>query len=122
MSVNVMMIVMGGYKTRRKGSKDADHDVTVREATYTAGVRQTQLRGGKAQSGFISCGILKEGCCAHTQLMLRIKSQCTLRAAGATFLSDANREKLGGSNVALNGSVDHTVEKVSKNRSAHFTF
>lgn len=109
---------MGGYKTRRKGSKDADHDITVREATYTAG--QTQLWGGTAQSGFISCGILKEGCCAHTQLMLRIQSQCTLRTAGATFLSDANREKLRGSNVALN--VDHTVEKVSKKRSAHFTF
>ncbi len=50
-----MMIVIGGYKTRRKELKDADHDITVRETTYTAG--QTQIWGGKAQSGFISCGI-----------------------------------------------------------------
>lgn len=66
--------------------------------------------GRLSQASFpVAFQILEEGSCA--QLMLHIKSQCTLRAAGATFHSDAIREKLRGSNVALNGSVDHIVER-----------
>lgn len=41
--------------------------------------------------------------------MLRVK-----RADGSTFHSDAIREKLRGSDVALDGSVVHTVGKSSK--------
>lgn len=71
---------------------------------YAAG--QTQIWGGKLLSGFISCGISDFGG-GLAKLMLRVK-----RADGSTFHSDAIREKLRGSDVALDGSVVHTVGKV----------
>lgn len=63
---------------------------------------------------------LEEGrCYTHSQLQLRIKSQCTPRADRSTFQSDAIRGKLKGPDVVLNGSVDHTLGKSSK--TAQFT-
>lgn len=86
----------------------------VQKTAYAAG--QTQIWGGKLLSGFISCGISDFGG-GLAKFMLRVK-----RADGSTFHSDAIREKLRGSDVALDGSVVHTVGKVFKNSSAYFTF